>query len=71
MILEREGRDIVGIEVKSAATVTGRDFQALRRLESALGERFCAGVVLYDGERAVRFEDKLLAVPIAALWGRA
>jgi predicted AAA+ superfamily ATPase len=71
MILEREGRDIVGIEVKSAATVTGRDFQALRRLKSALGERFCAGVVLYDGERAVRFEDKLLAVPIAALWGRA
>lgn len=71
MVLEREGRDIAGIEVKSAATVTGRDFRALRRLKSALGDRFRAGVVLYDGERAVRFEEKLYAVPIAALWGRA
>jgi predicted AAA+ superfamily ATPase len=69
MVLEREGRDIAGIEVKSAATVTGRDFRAMRRLESAIGDRFCAGVVLYDGESAVRFADKLYAVPIAALWG--
>jgi len=71
MVLEREGRDVVGVEVKSAATVTGRDFRALRRLKLALGDRFRAGVVLYDGERAVRFENKLYAVPIAALWGRA
>lgn len=71
MVLERQGRDIVGVEVKSAATVTARDFRAMRRLKSALGDRFCAGVVLYDGERAVRFEEKLFAVPIAALWGRA
>ena len=71
MVLEREGRDVVGVEVKSRATVTGRDFRALRRLKSALGDRFRAGVVLYDGERVVRFEDKLYAVPIAALWGRA
>jgi hypothetical protein len=71
MVLEREGRDIIGVEVKSAATVTSRDFRAMRRLKSVLGNRFCAGVVLYDGERAVRFEDKLYVVPIAALWGRA
>jgi hypothetical protein len=43
----------------------------MRRLKSASGDRFRAGVVLYDGERTVRFEDKLYAVPIAALWGKA
>lgn len=69
ILLEREGHEIAGIEVKAAATVTNRDFRALRKLQSAVGERFAAGVVLYNGESAVRFSNQLWAIPIAALWG--
>ena len=68
IVLECEGRDIAGVEVKAAATVTAADFRGLRKLRSATGERFAAGVVLYDGERSVRFAEDLFAVPIAALW---
>lgn len=68
IVLEREGRDIAGIEVKAAATVSESDFRGLRKLKDASGARFAAGVVLYDGESAVRFADDLFAVPIKALW---
>lgn len=68
MVLEREGRDIAGVEIKAAATVTESDFRGLRKLREAVGARFTAGVVLYDGENAVRFADDLFAIPIKALW---
>lgn len=68
IVLEREGRDVAGVEIKAAATVTESDFRGLRKLRDASGKRFAAGVVLYDGESAVRFADDLFAVPITALW---
>lgn len=68
IVLEREGRDVAGVEVKAAATVTESDFRGLRKLKGASGARFAAGVVLYDGESAVRFADDLFAVPIKAIW---
>jgi uncharacterized protein len=40
----------------------------LRKLAGATGERFGAGVVLYDGELAVGFGDRLFALPIRLLW---
>ena len=54
--------------MKASATVTRADFRSLRKLSDALGERFVAGVVLYDGENVVRFGDRLKAVPIHRLW---
>lgn len=68
IVLERGGREIAGIEVKAAATVTGADFNGLRKLRAAAGGRFCAGVVLYDGETSAGFGDGMYAVPIRALW---
>lgn len=70
IVLEREGRDVAGIEVKAAATVTESDFKGLRKLKDASGGRFAAGVVLYDGESTVRFADDLFAVPVKALWSK-
>ena len=67
-MLERGARELVGIEVKSAATVFSSDFKGLRRLKEASGARFAAGVVLYDGEATLPFGDQLHAVPIRALW---
>jgi predicted AAA+ superfamily ATPase len=68
VVLERGGRHVAGIEVKAAATVTAADFRGLRKLASASGRRFSAGVVLYDGETSAGFGDHLYAVPIRALW---
>lgn len=68
IVLERGATDIAGIEVKAASTVTQTDFRGLRRLRDATGERFVAGVVLYDGEATVGFGGGLFAVPIRTLW---
>ncbi|WP_416397184.1 ATP-binding protein [Allohahella sp. A8] len=66
IVIER-GRQIAGVEVKAAATVTERDFNGLRQLKDACGDRFSAGVLLYDGGNVLRFGESLFAVPIAAL----
>lgn len=68
VVLERRGRQVAGIEVKAAATVTATDFRGLRKLTSAVGRRFAAGVVLYDGDTGASFGDHLYAVPVGVLW---
>ncbi len=68
VVLERGGR-IAGVEVKAASTVTAADFRGLRKLASAAGRRFGAGVVLYDGESSATFGERLYAVPVGTLWG--
>jgi hypothetical protein len=68
IVLERGARELAGVEVKAAATVTAADFRGLRKLREAGGARFAGGVVLYDGEAAVSFGDGLFAVPIRCLW---
>lgn len=68
IVLERGGRQLAGVEVKAAATVTAADFRGLRKLREAAGRRFTAGVVLYDGEATAPFGDDLYAVPIRSLW---
>jgi hypothetical protein len=68
LVLERGGRELAGVEVKAAATVTESDFRGLRKLRDAAGKRFASGVVLYDGEASVSFGERLFAVPVRALW---
>ena len=67
-VLEKGTRQIAGVEVKAAASVSSSDFRGLRKLASAAGKRFVAGVVLYDGETSVSFGDSLYATPIRSLW---
>ena len=68
VVMERGGRQMVGIEIKAAATVTTADFKGLRKLKETVVDRFVAGVVLYDGESVASFGDGMLAVPISMLW---
>jgi hypothetical protein len=68
LVLERRSGALVGIEVKSAATVTGADFKGLRALAEAAGRRFHRGIVLYTGPDVVPFGPRLHALPIEALW---
>ena len=68
LVLERRSGALVGIEVKSSATVTSTDFKGLRALADAAGRRFHRGIVLYTGAEVVPFGQRLHAVPIEALW---
>lgn len=68
IVIERGALAVAGVEVKASSTVTKKDFQGLRRLREAAGDRFKAGVVLYDGEVCASFGDGLHAVPLRFLW---
>lgn len=67
-VLENAKGQIVGIEVKAAASVTRRDFSGLDRLASVAGKHFVQGILLYDGEQPLSFADKLRAAPFASVW---
>ena len=67
IVIERGAREVAGVEVKAAATVTPSDFRGLWKLKRAVGERFAAGVVAYDGEISAGFGDGMFAVPIRCL----
>lgn len=66
-IVIEQGRKLVGIEIKAAATITANDFKGLRKLKEACEEQFAAGVVFYDGANILPFGEKLFAVPIGLL----
>ena len=68
IVLERGARALAGVEIKAGATVKAADFRALRKLKAAAGSRFSSGVVLYDGETSVRFDEGLYAIPLRLLW---
>lgn len=71
VVIEQGARALAGIEVKAAATVNSADFRGLRKLRETAGDRFAAGVVLYDGDTCVGFGDRLHAVPLRAMWMKA
>lgn len=68
LVLEGIGQRLAGVEIKASATVTASDFRGLKKLKEAVGDRFAAGIVLYDGESTVTFGDRLFAVPVRSLW---
>ena len=68
VILERHSGEVVGIEVKAAATPTSADFAGLRHLRDKLGARFQAGALIYTGADTLPFGDRLAAVPLSGLW---
>ena len=68
-IIEREGKDLLGIEVKSGSALSGdsgRHLQFFRK--KIVGKRNFIGIVLYTGEHVVSFGENMWAVPISALW---
>lgn len=67
-VIEDAQGNIVGIEVKSAATVSGSDFSGLRQLAALTANRFSVGLILYDGDLTLPFGPRLWAVPLSTLW---
>ncbi len=67
-VIENGAGRIAGVEVKAAATVQASDLRGLRRLALLAGERFTAGIILYDGEQTLPVGQRLWAVPLSTLW---
>jgi predicted AAA+ superfamily ATPase len=68
VVLEGDDGRVVGIEVKASATVGPRDFRGLAFLRDRLGDRFVRGILLYTGEHTLPFGQRLVAMPVDALW---
>lgn len=69
LVVEDAGGQLIGVEVKAAASIKQSDLKGLKRLASTTGDRFKLGVVLYDGTETMPLGDRLQAVPISTLWG--
>lgn len=68
LILEDYDGNLVGIEVKASSTVTGKDFQGLKKLKSLAGKKFVMGLILYDGDHSTQHDEHLYSIPIGCLW---
>lgn len=65
---DRRGR-LLGVEVKAASTASPNDFKGLRAFAEAVDpKRHVGGAVIYTGDAVIPFGERLLAVPVAALW---
>lgn len=67
-VLENRDGSVVGVEVKSALTVTASDFSGLKTMKASLKERFVRGVVIYLGDDIIPFGENLFAIPLSTLW---
>ena len=63
---------VVGVEVKAAASVQAAQCVGLSRLASQAGDRFLGGVILYDGIQTLPMGSvagrPIWALPLASLW---
>lgn len=69
VVIENAAGDLVGVEVKAAATVKEGDLRGLKRLAGVAGNQFKLGVILYDGTEILPLGKGLWAMPISTLWG--
>ena len=69
VVAENAGGELVGIEVKAAASIKNGDLRGLKRLSSVAGDQFKLGIILYDGTESLPVGDRLWAIPVSTLWG--
>jgi predicted AAA+ superfamily ATPase len=68
VVLEDNQGRVVGVEVKSSATVVKKDFAGLNALSEAAGKKFVRGIVLYCGDTVVPFGERMVAMPVNSMW---
>lgn len=68
LVLERDDGAVLAFEVKASGRVSGDDFKSLRKLRTATGDAFLAGIALYTGSRSYNLEDRLYVMPVDRLW---
>jgi predicted AAA+ superfamily ATPase len=69
LLAELGAGDVVAIGVKATAAPGNDDARHLVWLRDTLGDRFLSGAILHTGPRKHRLADRIMAVPICALWG--
>jgi len=69
VVIENAAGQLVGVEIKAAATVKPSDLRGLKKLASLAGSQFKLGVLLYDGAETLPLGDGIWAVPMSTLWG--
>jgi predicted AAA+ superfamily ATPase len=69
LVVERDAGRILGLEIKAGAAPNAEDAKHLFWLRDELGDRFIAGAVLHTGPAIYRMGDRILAVPLCAVWG--
>jgi len=70
VVIENASGQLVGVEIKAAATVKENDLRGLKRLATVAGGAFKLGVILYDGTENLPIGDRLWAAPLSTLWGQ-
>ncbi|MDR3442789.1 MAG: ATP-binding protein [Legionella sp.] len=68
IVLERNNHQIIGVEIKSSATVNIHDFKGLIKLAEFNSSKFDYGVLFYSGKEVLPFSQngiKLYALPIS------
>ncbi len=68
IVIETVSGDVIGIESKAKSSITKKDFIGLKQLKKIAGINFKMGILLYDGDHNVQYEDDIYASPIASLW---
>jgi len=71
-ILADSDTHLVGIEVKTAATVKGDDFRHMKWFakEGPGKSRTVTSVIFYLGEHKLSFGDRCFALPVSTLWSQ-
>lgn len=69
LLAEVGGRELLAFEVKADAAPSRDSGKHLAWLRDRLGERFLAGVVFHTGPDLLELGERIVAAPIAALWG--
>jgi predicted AAA+ superfamily ATPase len=69
LIVELDGGSVLGIEFKSGAAISTNDARHLVWLRDQLGDRFVAGAVMHTGPDVFVLDERILAVPLCAMWG--
>lgn len=67
-MLENAAGQLVGVEVKAAASVRRR-LRGLKKLASLAGSQLKMGVLLYDGTETMPLGNGIWAAPLSSLWG--
>ena len=68
LVMESRNREVVGVEVKAAVSLQGKDFSGLRHLQQLSGDKFRCGILLYAGKESLPMGPDLWAMPISTLW---
>ncbi len=68
LLIETASGQLIGIEIKAAATATSADARHLAWLRDQTGDAFAAGIVLHTGPYVFPLSDRIVAAPVSSLW---